>query len=166
MALTSTGWGLQQWAERLRLEAKVHHALPRPSRRFFRDRIEKVPVAVLLADDEGGYFDANRVACELTGYSRAELLKLGLADLTPGADDAVRERLWKDFIRARAQSGIFTLRRKDRRLVNAEYSALANVFPGIHLSALVPVGEPMTSIRVPRAARGARKRLPGSRSRR
>jgi PAS domain S-box-containing protein len=155
-------WSLHQWAERLKAEAAVYRALPRPPKRFFRERIQRVPVAILLADDSMRYFDANGAACELTGYSLRELTSLELSDLTPPPDRAEARQLWNDFLLARSQSGVFPLCRSDGSIVEVEYSAVANVFPGVHLSALVPIGESEETERPrPRLLRqrlGARRR--------
>jgi PAS domain-containing protein len=45
--------------------------------------LSQLPLAVLVANDRG--IDANEAAARLTGYSRPELLRLSLAELTPVA---------------------------------------------------------------------------------
>lgn len=41
-----------------------------------------MPVALLIANNSGRYVDANDLATRLTGYSRAELLRISVWDLT------------------------------------------------------------------------------------
>jgi PAS domain S-box-containing protein len=92
--------------------------------------------AILLANGEGHYVDANPAACALTGYSREELLQLTVWDLTPVPNHERARQLWDMFIAGGHQSGEYTLRCKDRTLAEIEYHAVANIVPGLHLSVL------------------------------
>lgn len=49
----------------------------------FKSYIENAPNGIFVADENGNYIDVNKTACEMTGYSRAELLGLNLLNLTP-----------------------------------------------------------------------------------
>lgn len=98
-----------------------------------------VPVAVLVANDRARYVDANRHAIALTGYSRAELTRMHLFDLTPSANHTVGQRLWQAFLRRGRMGGRYELRRKSGTIVLADYLAIAHVLPGVHVSALVPI---------------------------
>jgi len=95
-----------------------------------------IPIAVLVANDRGRYVDANARAPILTGYSRNELLKMAVWDLTPAARHGLGLRLWREFLRRGRMRGNYQLRRKDGAVVTARYMAVANVLPGIHVSAL------------------------------
>jgi hypothetical protein len=97
-----------------------------------------VPIAILIANNQARYVDVNRAAARLTGYTRAELLRLSLWDLTPSPNRTTGRRLWRDFLRRGRMTGRFPLRRKNGRIVRATYFAVAHVLPGIHVSALVP----------------------------
>ena len=99
-------------------------------------QVAGISVAVLIANDHGRYIDANAAAVSLTGYSRAELLKLDLSQLTPDGGGATAPRLWRAFLRRGRMRGTYNLRRKDGTIVRARYVAVANVLPGIHVSAL------------------------------
>jgi PAS domain S-box-containing protein len=99
-------------------------------------QVAGISVAVLIANDHGRYIDANAAAVSLTGYSRAELLKMDLSQLTPDGAGAIGPRLWRAFLRRGRMRGSYNLRRKDGTLVRARYVAVANVLPGIHVSAL------------------------------
>jgi PAS domain S-box-containing protein len=95
-----------------------------------------VSIAVLIANDRGRYVDANARAPILTGYTRNELLKMAVWDLTPAARHGLGLRLWREFLRRGRMRGNYQLRRKNGTVVTARYVAVANVLPGIHVSAL------------------------------
>ena len=46
----------------------------------FRIYIEKAPIGVFVADGMGRYIGVNQKACQLTGYTREELLQLSISD--------------------------------------------------------------------------------------
>lgn len=104
--------------------------------------LASVPVAVLVANNRARYVDANQHAVALTGYARHELTGMELSELTPGGNQSVGRRLWKAFLRRGRMAGRYELRRKDGVVVAAEYLAIAHVLPGLHVSALVPIGKP------------------------
>lgn len=95
-----------------------------------------ISVAVLIANDHGRYIDANAAAVSLTGYSRAELVKMDLSQLTPDGAGALGPKLWRAFLRRGRMRGTYKLRRKDGAIVRTRYVAVANVLPGVHVSAL------------------------------
>lgn len=97
--------------------------------------------AILLADDEARYVDANPAACHLTGLTREELLQKNVWDLTPEPEKESGLQLWREFLRAGQQAGEYTLRRKDGTLRIVEFRAVANILPGLHLSILQDVTE-------------------------
>jgi PAS domain S-box-containing protein len=98
--------------------------------------LKNLPVAILIANDRGRYIDVNRAAGVLTGYTRRELLTRAVWDLTPDVRQTLGRRLWRDFLERGRMSGIYQMRRKDGTLVRARYVAVANVLPGVHVSAL------------------------------
>jgi PAS domain S-box-containing protein len=95
-----------------------------------------MPVALLVANNSGRYVDVNDLATRLTGYSRAELLRMSVWDLTPTASIHAGRRMWRDFLDAERMAGTYTLLRKDGSEVRAEFRAWANLLPGVHVSAL------------------------------
>jgi PAS domain S-box-containing protein len=99
-------------------------------------RLGSVPVAMLVADNRGRYVDVNDAAVFLTGYSRAELLRRSVWDLTPAVEQTRGRTLWRAFLARGRMSGQYRLQRKSGRVVSAQYVALANVLPGLHVSAL------------------------------
>jgi PAS domain S-box-containing protein len=98
--------------------------------------IDAVPLATLVADDHGRYVLANAPAAQLTEYSRPELRRLWVWDLTPGPTKRDFEVLWRAFIQQREQRGAYELVTKTGRVVTAEYAARANVLPHLHVSVL------------------------------
>lgn len=106
------------------------------------EHLAKVPVAILIANNRANYVDVNRAACTLTGYSRAELLRMSLPDLTPNPRRTTGARLWRDFLKRGRMSGTYPVRRKDGTIIMARYFAAANVLPGVHLSALASEDTP------------------------
>ena len=114
--------------------------------------LTSLTVAVLIANDAGRYIDVNRAASRLTGYTRRELLTRSVWDLTPNVRQTLGRRLWREFLERGRMSGVYTLGTKKGAIVRARYVAVANVLPGIHVSALSmaadgSAAQPMTSER-------------------
>jgi PAS domain S-box-containing protein len=95
-----------------------------------------IPVAILIANDRARYVEVNAAATVLTGYTRPELLRMSVWDLTPEPEKSAGIRAWEGFLRTGEQSGAYRLRRKDGTIVRAAYFATAHVLPNLHLSAL------------------------------
>ena len=100
------------------------------------ERLADVPVAMLVANNQGRYVDANAAAVFLTGYHRRDLLRCSVWDLTPASRLGTGEALWRAFLSRERMAGRYRLRRKSGRIVEARYVAIANVLPGLHVSAL------------------------------
>ena len=92
--------------------------------------------AILVANDDAHYVEANPAACALLGYSRAELLRMTVWDVMPARDRATAEGLRQAFVAAAQQSGELTVRCKDGSARETEYRAVANFMPGLHLSVI------------------------------
>ena len=103
-----------------------------------RGRESSKSVALIVADDSGRYLAVNDRVAELTGYASNELTTMSVADLTPDDVESMRPRLWSRFIEAGTQEGVYFLKRRDGRAVPMRYVAVANIAPGLHLSALAP----------------------------
>jgi CheY-like chemotaxis protein len=91
-------------------------------------------VALIVADDNGRYVAANDDAVELTGYDSQELMTLSVWDLT--AMPLNGPKLWEQFIASGTQEGDYVVRRRDGQAIRTRYVAIANVAPGLHVSAL------------------------------
>ena len=95
-----------------------------------------MPVALLIANNSGRYLDVNQHATRLTGYSRAELLRMSVWDLTPTTAAAEGLRMWREFLQAGRMAGKYPLCRMGGGQVRADFRAWANILPGVHVSAL------------------------------
>jgi PAS domain S-box-containing protein len=92
--------------------------------------------AMLIADDEANYIDANPAACAIFGLPRSELLRANLFDFVePGQRPGI-EKAWQTFIKDGDDRGDFHLYRPDGTTRELEYRAKANFLPHRHLSVL------------------------------
>ena len=94
--------------------------------------------AILLADDEGRYLDANPAACTMLGYTAAELIGRHVADVVV-AGSAEVDAAWTDFVKVGSSRGRMRLRRRDGRVIVAQFNAVAQMLPGVNLSVLSDV---------------------------
>jgi PAS domain S-box-containing protein len=97
--------------------------------------------AIFLWDDVGHLVDGNPSACELTGFSREELVTLHVFDLMPKADRGKVSGVLQDFRSLGTMSGEGLLLRKDGETRNVEFRAVADILDGLHLSVLWDVTE-------------------------
>ena len=93
-------------------------------------------VAVILADDTGQCVAANAGATSLTGYDAAQLTTMSVWDLTAAANSTAACAQWQQFRECGCQEGRYTVRHRNGESVESRYVAVANVAPGLHLSAL------------------------------
>ena len=100
---------------------------------------DRLPDAVLIADDDGRYVYANPAAATLLGLPLPELLQRGLHDIA--GDSAEAESGWASFRREGRQSGEFSLRHPDGYIVPVEFNAVADYQPGLHLSVLRDISD-------------------------
>ncbi|GGL38187.1 ATPase [Halarchaeum grantii] len=105
----------------------------------YRTAFEQAMDAMVIADDDGTYVEANRSAVELFGLPRAELLGSHVSDFAPADYDFATE--WEGFKRGGLDRGTFPLLRPDGERRAVEYAATAEIAPGEHLSVLRDVTE-------------------------
>jgi len=98
--------------------------------------LRSLPAAILIANDRGRYVDVNRAAAVLTGYTRRELLTCSVWHLTPNVRQTLGHRLWREFLARGSMSGVYQVKKKNGTIIRARYVAVANVLPGVHVSAL------------------------------
>jgi PAS domain S-box-containing protein len=96
-------------------------ALPIIQAGLVGEALESGPVGVLVADDDARYVAVNRYACELLGYTREELLELGVPDVAAG-DRAVHD--YQAFLAEPSWRSRYALRHKDGSV--AEYEVIAS----------------------------------------
>jgi CheY-like chemotaxis protein len=99
------------------------------------------PLTLMLADDSAHYVAVGGDSQDLTGYQPHELEDLTVWDLTPPPAALDAQGLWRQFITAGLQEGRYTLRRRDGAAVVTDYCAIANIAPGLHVSALAQAME-------------------------
>lgn len=96
--------------------------------------------AILLADDNGRYLDANPAACALLGYSIAELVGMPVANVVVAGTTEV-DVAWADFLKVGSSRGRVHLRHRDGHVIVAQFNAVAQMLPGVNLSILSDVTE-------------------------
>jgi PAS domain S-box-containing protein len=101
------------------------------------EAIDPGPVAVMVADEDGRYVAVNRFACELLGYTREELLALGMHDVVPGRPTVAE---YAQLVATRKWEGNGELARKDGSLVSMSWIARETRVAGLTL--YVSVGWP------------------------
>jgi PAS domain S-box-containing protein len=111
------------------------------SQSLFKAVFQSARDAILLADDEGRYIEANPAALELLGFKRDELLSKRLWDIIPMGSEENARSLWTDFLNAGQQEGDFALARADGATIQIEFRAVARIVPGVHLSIFRDVTE-------------------------
>ena len=108
---------------RYAVERKRGEEALRASEAHHRTILENIGDAVFIADPQGRYLDVNPRACELTGYSRDELLQLTVSDTYPAQDrDAAALRI-VDVAGGRAAVTERPLLRKDGAILVVESNA-------------------------------------------
>jgi PAS domain S-box-containing protein len=104
--------------QRLRMEREL-----RESERRFRGLFDTASDAILVVDEQAHYIDANGAAERLTGYTREELLHLGVPDLTPEPSRNESLPLYRQFTAQGEMSGECQLLRKGGGIVEVEFAA-------------------------------------------
>ncbi|ODR82236.1 hypothetical protein BG842_18155 [Haladaptatus sp. W1] len=105
----------------------------------FRAIFEEAFDAMLIADDDGTYVDANPAACDLFGLSRDELLGRSIDEFA--AEEYDFEAVWREFQESDKSRGLFPLVRADGEERTVEFGATPNILPHRHLSILRDVTE-------------------------
>jgi PAS domain S-box-containing protein len=96
---------------------------------FFENSLD----GILLMDGAGGYVDANPAICQLLGYSREELRRMNVWDVTPAVRREAIPMLMEQFFAAGTLSGEYVMQCKDGSMREVEFRSVANVLPGLHL---------------------------------
>lgn len=108
-------------------------------RKMYKDIFENSVSPMLICDSYLRYKDVNPAACELLGYSRKELLKMHVWQLTRPDMQMSTMMLWSDFIATKHQTGTIELFKKDGTKLFVEYHATSEFSPGMHFCSLMDI---------------------------
>ena len=86
----------------------------------YQTLIEQAGSALVVHDLEGGLIEVNRQACESLGYSREELLQMGVWDFVTSFDFAVAGHTWEQLESGMPTTFTDTHRRKDGSIFPVE----------------------------------------------
>jgi PAS domain S-box-containing protein len=101
---------------------------------YLRALFEILPVAVLLADDNAQYVDANTAACALFERPREALVGAHVSEIVAPGHAAAVDVQWAAFVRDGEQSGLFDIRLPGGAMRRIQFHARANFVPGLHVS--------------------------------
>ena len=104
------------------------------------EAIDPGPIAVLVTDEDGRYVAVNQFACDMLGYSRAELLALKVSDVSPGARAAKR---YAAIVAGRRPEGVEELVRKDGSRLRFRYLTRETRVAGMTVYLAVGSPEPL-----------------------
>lgn len=116
-------------------------------RKMYQDIFENSVSPMLICDSYLRYKDVNPAACELLGYSREELLKMHVWQLTRPDMEISTMMLWSDFIATKHQTGTIELFKKDGTKLIVEYQATSEFTPGMHFCSLMDITDKKTAER-------------------
>ena len=145
---TSIGFGLDIGDRKRAEEAQSS------SERQFRAVFEGALDAMIIADDDGRYVDANPAALAMFGLPREQLLARTVDEFAEPGFDA--KGAWAAFRRSGSSQGSFRLVRPDGKVLETEFAAKADVLPGRHLSIMRDV---TARIRAEGALRDSERRV-------
>lgn len=88
----------------------------------FRSIFEGSRDAVFIAGEDSRFVEVNEAASALTGYSKAELLKMSIPDLHEGDDLNVYNKYFKRIMKGEAVTTVAKILRKDGSKLDVEFS--------------------------------------------
>lgn len=97
---------------------------------------ENSPVAIIVANNDGLYVDANAAAAALFGCSREQLVGRKVTDFVAPLRNESAKQLWTRFQAEGLQAGTIIISRADGTDRLLRYSARTNFLPGLHVSFL------------------------------
>jgi PAS domain S-box-containing protein len=96
------------------------------------------PDAVVVCNNHAEIRMVNGVAARMTGFTTRELQTLTIWDITHSESQVDFDVLWREFLRAGRQRGIYTLRRKNGDPVHLAYCSEIRVLDDLHVSVMRP----------------------------
>ncbi len=104
-------------------ERKRTEELLQKSEATIKGVLEGAADAIFIADHQGRYQYVNRVAVQLLGYTRDELLRMGILDLTPAEDHAKILHDFQSLLEQGSLLGEIRLKCKNGRIIPTELNA-------------------------------------------
>jgi two-component system, cell cycle sensor histidine kinase and response regulator CckA len=112
-------------AERKKIEADL---------RLTRFSFDKASIGIFQTGEDARILDVNPHVCQLLGYNRQELCRMGLYDIVLGLSKADRNNLWQQLIENGSYVFETRLRRKDGTVLPADVTANLFEFEGSRYS--------------------------------
>lgn len=109
-------------------EARAQESQTRLQRLF-----EHTLDALALVNTTLAFVDANPATCVLTGYAREMLLQYSVADVIAPDSQHILKHEWQALLEQGERTGQITLQRADGEKLIVDYTAVANIAPGLHL---------------------------------
>ncbi|MCD6192685.1 MAG: PAS domain S-box protein [Candidatus Aminicenantes bacterium] len=108
------------WADLSKLK-KTEKSLKKSEERY-KSIFEGSRDAIFIADENARFVEVNQAACELTGYSREELLNMRIPDLHGEADLHAYKKYFHQIMKGESILSEAKILRKDGTKVNTEFS--------------------------------------------
>ena len=100
--------------------------------------LQRFPLSIVAADDNGHILGATDAIGTLTGYSEHELLDMHIWDLSITRNVEQDRRVWRHYLRGTGFVGTYHLRRKTGEPITIPCIAVAHVIPGLHVAIIRP----------------------------
>ncbi len=104
-------------------ERKKAERTIKESEKKYRILVEQAAEAIAIFDQHLNFIDVNSAACQITGFTQEELLKLNVKDIVPEEDFASIPSQLAEVIAGKTVVNESRLRRKDGTIINIEVSA-------------------------------------------
>jgi PAS domain S-box-containing protein len=98
-------------------------------RSLLGEALDTAALAVFVFEDDEHYVAVNDAACELSGYTRQELLELPLRELAADPDQTLQNL--KRVASGKRTAGSARMRRKDGTVIDVEYRAARATIAGM-----------------------------------
>ena len=105
---------------------------PKELELLFRAIVYQPSAPILIADNDGNYWDASAGAGKLLGLPREKIIGRQMDDFAPPSFKPKVSQLWRVFLEQGEQEGVLQLVGRDGTLREVEYTAKGNVLPVRH----------------------------------
>lgn len=129
--LAAIGAQIGQFLERKRAEQALAE-----SQGLFQGVFQGARDAILLANNQGRFIEANPAATRLLGRGREELLATHAWDFLPLGSEAEARKAWVAILETPGHESEFTFRGDAASNADLEYRITTRIIPGVHLVVL------------------------------